>query len=90
MTAICLHCFISGRVQGVFFRRHTYEMAMRLDLKGWVRNLDDGRVEVMVCGEEAQVNHMQTWLWQGPSTAKVSQVESHHVPYEIWQDFEIK
>ena len=45
---ICLHGFVSGKVQGVGFRQHTQEEAQRLELNGWVRNLADGRVEVLV------------------------------------------
>lgn len=90
MAKICVHCFVSGRVQGVFFRRETQEQGLARGLNGWVRNVSDGRVEVMICGEEAAVYAMQAWLWEGPSAAKVSHVESECMPFEAFQTFEIR
>jgi acylphosphatase len=90
MAKICMHCFVSGRVQGVFFRRETQAQSVARGLNGWVRNVSDGRVEVMICGEEAAVYAMQTWLWKGPSVAKVENVESEEVPLEAFQQFEIR
>ncbi len=90
MANICVHCFVSGRVQGVFFRRETQKQAIVLGLKGWVRNLPDGRVEVMICGEEAAIDAMKVWLWKGSSAAVVSNVESKLVPVEGFQEFEIR
>jgi acylphosphatase len=90
MAKICLHCFVSGRVQGVFFRRATYEQSIARGLTGWVRNVSDGRVEVMICGEEAVVSAMQAWLWEGPSVARVSHVDVEVVPFEAIQAFEVR
>ena len=67
--------FISGKVQGVGFRFHAHEEAARLGLKGWVRNLPDGRVELLVTGEEQSVASMIKWLHKGPPTAKVEKVD---------------
>ena len=75
MARICMHGYVSGKVQGVSFRQYTCAEAERLDLDGWVRNLDDGRVEVLVEGEAAAVQELQGWLEQGPSTAQVTGVE---------------
>ena len=75
MQRICLHGYVSGRVQGVFFRQATAEQAERLDVDGWVRNLGDGRVEVLCEGAEAAVRELASWLEQGPSKAKVTAVE---------------
>ncbi len=75
MARICMHGYISGKVQGVSFRQCTCTEAERLDLDGWVRNLDDGRVEVLVEGEEGAVRELTTWLEQGPEQAQVSSVE---------------
>ena len=72
---ICLHGFVSGKVQGVSFRQCTQDEAERLDLNGWVRNLADGRVEVLVEGEEGAVRELAAWLEQGPEQAQVSGVE---------------
>lgn len=80
MSAICLQCYVSGLVQGVFFRRETCEQAKTHGLKGFVRNLPDGRVEVLVCGEKEKVDEMVDWLWEGPERAQVSNVEIREIP----------
>ncbi|MFZ3202959.1 MAG: acylphosphatase [Pseudomonas sp.] len=72
MQRICLHGYVSGRVQGVFFRQATAEQAERLDVDGWVRNLGDGRVEVLLEGAETAVRELAAWLEQGPPKAKVT------------------
>jgi acylphosphatase len=71
---ICKHWFISGRVQGVFFRASTARRAMDLQLTGYAKNLPDGRVEVLVCGEPASVDALCDWLWEGPPVARVTNV----------------
>jgi len=70
----CIRCLVAGRVQGVFFRVSTREQARRLGLSGTVRNLPDGRVEVVACGGQAAIEALQAWLWQGPPHAQVSEV----------------
>lgn len=75
MARICKHGYISGRVQGVGFRQATAEQAERLDLDGWVRNLVDGRVEVLFEGNEAAVAELASWLEQGPPAAEVTALE---------------
>ena len=67
--------FVSGRVQGVFFRDSTRQLATRLKLSGGVRNLADGRVEVQVTGDETMVQELIKWLKIGPKFAKVSTIE---------------
>ena len=65
MARICLHAYVGGRVQGVGFRQATREEADRLELDGWVRNLDDGRVEVVWEGEEDRAKALERWLGRG-------------------------
>jgi acylphosphatase len=72
---ICRRCLISGKVQGVFYRASTAEQAKRLGLTGYAKNLQDGGVEVLACGEEAKVSELVDWLWKGPPAAKVQGVE---------------
>lgn len=67
--------FISGRVQGVYFRAHTREKAIGLGLKGWVRNLPDGRVEALIEGSEEAVKTMIEWCKTGEPPSRVEQVE---------------
>ena len=66
--------FISGHVQGVFFRQSTQKQARRLGLSGWVRNLPDGRVEAKVWGDTEAVNALIRWCHTGPANAFVTDV----------------
>ncbi len=70
------HAFISGRVQGVFFRAGTRDEARRLGVKGWVRNLSDGRVEAVFEGQKEAVGKMLQWVARGPPGAEVDDVEA--------------
>lgn len=72
-------CFVSGKVQGVFYRASTAEHARALGLTGYAKNMPDGRVEVLVCGEEAKVDELIAWLWTGPPAAKVQSVDVQEV-----------
>jgi acylphosphatase len=67
--------YITGRVQGVSFRYYTLQEAQSVGVLGWVRNLWDGRVEVLCEGEEGAVDHMVQWCHQGPGTAVVDKVD---------------
>ncbi len=69
------HVYISGKVQGVFFRASTREVAKRLGLRGYVRNLPDGRVEAVFEGDEKKVRKAIEWCCHGPSLAIVEKVE---------------
>jgi acylphosphatase len=70
------HLWISGRVQGVFFRANTWKQARSLGLSGWVRNLPDGRVETVFEGEAGAVEAMLTWCREGAPPARVEHVEA--------------
>jgi len=69
------HAYISGRVQGVFFRSSACDEATARGLKGFVRNLPDGRVEAIFEGERYLVEEMLEWCRRGPAGASVSDVE---------------
>jgi acylphosphatase len=71
----CRRCLVSGRVQGVFYRASTARRARELGVSGHARNLLDGRVEVLACGEPAAVAQLAEWLWTGSSASKVTGVE---------------
>lgn len=73
---ICHRYFVSGRVQGVFFRANTETEALRLDLTGWAINLPDGRVEVLLRGPEPAVQAMGRWLQRGVPPARVDDLET--------------
>lgn len=67
--------FVSGKVQGVFFRASTREQALRLELRGYARNLHDGRVEVLAAGNPAAIDTLGRWLQHGPPMARVDSVQ---------------
>lgn len=70
--------FVEGKVQGVWFRASTREQAVRLGLRGFARNLDDGRVEVLAAGEADAIDALARWLAHGPTNARVDGVERTH------------
>lgn len=70
----CARFTVSGRVQGVFFRASARDEALRLGLAGHARNLSDGRVEVIACGDAAALAALERWLQCGPALAQVTAV----------------
>lgn len=87
---ICRLYRVRGRVQGVFFRASTREQARQLALTGWVRNCEDGDVELTACGTPAQLDALERWLWQGPPSAQVTDLVRRDVPAEQLAGFEIR
>jgi acylphosphatase len=71
-----LHLWLSGCVQGVWFRESTREQAEALGVAGWVRNLPDGRVEAVLEGEAGAVDALGAWCRHGPEGAEVEDVQS--------------
>ena len=69
------HVFVTGRVQGVFFRSETKHNADRYNVKGWIRNLPDNRVEAVFEGEKDAVQTLIAFCKHGPSGAKVTNVD---------------
>jgi len=97
MSTVCKQVFIDGHVQGVFYRDSTWREATRLLLFGGVRNLFDGRVEVIVCGETKPVQALIKWLEIGPKYSKVTTIEVIDLPagyfdgqgvdgFSVWSD----
>ena len=81
MVKVRAHVFVSGRVQGVYFRQTTQEHAESRGVTGWVRNLSDGRVEAVFEGEEESVEALVEYCRHGPSAARVTGVEAE------WESF---
>lgn len=75
MAVMRAHVYVTGYVQGVFFRHSMAKRARDLGVSGWVRNLDDGRVEAVVEGEESDVGAVVDWCRSGPPHATVEHVE---------------
>jgi len=72
---------VEGRVQGVFFRHHTQEVASSLGVTGWVRNRRDGSVEAVFEGDQDCVDQIIQWCHRGPSGARVLKV------YSTWENY---
>ncbi|MEN3044867.1 MAG: acylphosphatase [Candidatus Hydrothermales bacterium] len=86
-----VHLLISGKVQGVFFRAFTKERADFYGIKGWVKNLRDGKVEAVGEGEEELLKEWIKDLWKGPELAHVKEVkEEWSSELENFTDFEIR
>jgi acylphosphatase len=76
-----VHLIISGFVQGVFYRASTRDTAMRIGLKGWVRNLPDGNVEAVFEGPVDKLQKAVEWCHEGPPGARVTKID------EKWDDY---
>lgn len=74
MNIVAKHLIIKGRVQGVFYRGWTVKAAQALGLAGWVRNLANGDVEVLVQGNSTDVARLIDLAWEGPATARVDNI----------------
>lgn len=90
MTKIGRHCYVSGKVQGVFYRQNTKQQALLRNITGWVQNLADGRVETQIFGEQEQIQSMLKWLAIGPPRAKVTDLTVTEIPVQSFKTFEIK
>ena len=76
-----VRCLVSGRVQGVWYRASTAQQASKLSLRGWAKNLPDGRVEVVIAGDSNRIAELCGWLWEGSPGSRVS-----GVTVEEWTD----
>ena len=76
---VCRQFRVTGRVQGVFFRASTRDIAVPLGLTGHAVNMPDGSVEVLACGERAAVAELERWLSDGPPLASVAEVRGADV-----------
>ncbi len=81
MEKVRARVIIEGRVQGVFFRHHTQEMALKLGVMGWVKNRRDGSVEAVFEGDQERVDQIIEWCRHGPPEARVKKV------YSTWENY---
>jgi acylphosphatase len=84
------HVFVSGHVQGVFYRANTRETARKHGVDGWVRNLDDGRVEAVFEGDEASVESLVEWCHSGSPAATVEDVDAEYEEPEGIEGFSVR
>lgn len=80
---------VSGKVQGVYYRQSTKVKAMELHIKGTVRNLENGNVEIFAEGDEANIQQLILWCHQGPEAANVSKVEVKDAGQNGFTSFQI-
>jgi len=92
MAPVAARWLLAGEVQGVGFRWFAARVGQALGLRGWVRNLPDGRVEVVAAGEPAQLDEMARRLCEGPRFSRVERVEKSDIPHEVVnaKSFEIR
>jgi acylphosphatase len=84
-----VHLIVKGKVQGVFFRATTKEVADELEIVGWVKNTAEGYVEITASGEDINVERFIEWCNTGPSRAKVSSVQIEDLPFIQFENFSI-
>lgn len=80
---------VSGKVQGVYYRASTREVARQLGLTGWVKNMSNGDVEAITCGESADLDALQKWMQTGPDGASVTALQASEVEMQAFSDFSI-
>jgi len=85
-----VHLLITGKVQGVFFRETARKVAEKLNIKGWIKNTPDEKVEAMITGDEQQVNDFIKWCKTGPDRAEVEEVTVSSQPEIFFKEFEVK
>ena len=86
-----IHIFVTGRVQGVFFRQSARVMAIKNNVNGWVRNLDDGRVEIVAKGEKQNIYNFVNWCKTGPANSRVDEFELSEENYTgEFENFEVR
>ena len=91
MGSIRIHVHITGKVQGVYFRKSTQTEAEKNTVYGWVKNLNDGRVEAVMEGEEENVNQTLEWCRKGPDGSKVDDITVQNETYTgKYDSFEIR
>ena len=81
MSGTCLRGFVSGRVQGVGFRAFARREALKAGISGWAKNLPDGRVEVLLCGDDNAVQTVVAALRQGPPYGQVTAITLTPAPW---------
>lgn len=87
MSTICRRCYVEGRVQGVFYRATAARTARDMGITGYARNLSDGRVEILACGEPSRVDDFCDWLWQGSAASRVTAVHCEDAESEAPEHF---
>lgn len=86
----CVQITVYGKVQGVFFRKYTQQIAMSLELSGFVRNNKNGTVSIEAAGSDEKVNKLVEWCRKGPLGANVERAEVNEINPGKYRSFEIR
>ncbi|UGA56274.1 acylphosphatase [Vibrio sp. VB16] len=89
MAKVCMKFIVSGVVQGVGFRYHTCHEGNKRGLTGYAKNLDNGDVEVIACGDESSIESLHDWLKKGPRMSIVNQLLSQQLEFKSYKGFNI-
>ncbi|HTQ66420.1 MAG TPA: acylphosphatase [Puia sp.] len=84
-----VHLTISGKVQGVFFRASARDMALTLEIRGWVKNTSEGNVEILANGNDISIRQFIAWCRKGPANAMVAHVAITEVEEKEFENFSI-
>ena len=84
-----IHVIVSGKVQGVYFRASCVDIARKLGIGGWVRNMPDNRVEIMASGGGKVIDEFIKWCGQGPAGARVDEVLLEEKAFQPFENFTI-
>ncbi len=87
--AEAIHMFVHGHVQGVFYRANTQKAADRLRLTGWVKNCEDGSVEIHAEGDKDKLEELIEWCRHGPARAKVSKIDLNWIDSQGLHSFDV-
>ncbi|HHF0524794.1 TPA: acylphosphatase [Legionella anisa] len=88
MNQACMRCYISGKVQGVWYRASAQREAKKLGITGWAQNLDDGRVQVLACGTVENLKLFYAWLQEGPQLAVVEECTYEKLNWQEYEGFD--
>ncbi|EAR56739.1 hypothetical acylphosphatase [Photobacterium sp. SKA34] len=90
MSQLCIRAIVTGRVQGVGFRFHTAHEGLKYSLKGYAKNLPDGSVEILACGEKENIDALLVWLGSGVKLADIKSIKTEELEWRHVDGFTIK
>jgi len=90
MVKQSVHILVTGKVQGVFFRQATKVIAIKNNVTGWVKNLENGQVEILFEGDDKNVNSVIDWCHHGPANSRVDKIKIKKQEFSgQYSDFEV-
>ena len=91
MIKSSVHILVTGKVQGVFFRQATKVIAIKNHVTGWVKNLESGQVEILLEGEDQNVNSIVEWCHNGPANSRVDEIKIEQQKFSgQYSNFEVR